>query len=74
MADRRPLTEGLKPEPELNPEDVRAFVYDKKTMPVKTLPAAKAASAPLPVSNPNPANQSARVPFGARIRADLSMP
>ena len=71
MAERRPLTEGLKPEPELDPEAVRAFVFQKKMPPDKKPPAPKTVSSPLPAGNPNPANQSAQVPFGARIRADL---
>lgn len=71
MAERRPLIEGLKPEPELDPEEVRSFVFDKKIKPAKTPPAPTAAAAPLPASNPNPVNQPSRVPFGARIRSDI---
>ncbi len=71
MPERRSLIEGTKPEPELDPEQMKAFVYNKKPKPDKSPPEPKAASAPLPPSNPNSANKSSRVPFGARIPSDL---
>jgi hypothetical protein len=72
MAKRHSLTEGVtQAEPELDPELVRALVFDKKPKPAKTSPAAKAAAAPLPAGNPNPTNQSSRHPLGARIRDEI---
>ena len=61
MADRRPLTEGLKANPPpIDPQKEKEFVYG----------GSKAAEPPAkPASQPSPLN---RVPLSTRIRADFA--
>lgn len=70
MKERRPLIEGLKPEPEVDPKAERDFVFTNKAK----APAAPPAKAPtqLSASTINPAAQSARVPVTARLPADMA--
>jgi hypothetical protein len=70
--ERRPLTEGLKEEPEVPSHVAREFVFQKQ-QPVKTPPAPDAKPATdtrLPAGTLNPAAASALVPLTARIPAE----
>lgn len=70
MADRRPLIEGLQPEPEIDPNAERAFVYDTKAKPGKQ-PSSNPLAALLSASAPASATPTGRIALGARIRGDL---
>lgn len=60
MADRRPLTEGLKsPAPPIDPQTEKDFVYGGH----------KAESPAKPATQPSPLN---RVPISTRIRGDFA--
>lgn len=67
--DRRPLTDGLKnqPEPELDPKVAKQFVYQDKAKPTSPQPNS---AARLPASTPIAATQSALVPLTARIPSE----
>ena len=68
--DRRPLTEGLKPEPEVDPKAARAFVFQGKEKPDAATPEPKqGAQTRLSADSLNPAAQSGLVPLTARIPA-----
>ncbi|CAN5301046.1 hypothetical protein BH10PLA2_BH10PLA2_19800 [soil metagenome] len=69
--DRRPLTEGLRPEPEIDPNAALDFVYQKKDKePSTPAPAKPAAPARLAAGTLSPAGQSALIPLTARIPAE----
>ncbi len=67
--DRRPLTEGLKPEPEVDPALARDFVYQNKGKQQAPEPKPEA-TARLAAASTNPSAQSALVPLTARIPAE----
>jgi hypothetical protein len=70
--DRRPLVEGLKPEPEVDPKAAREFVFQDKAKPSEAAPEPKqAAPTRLAASTINPAAQSALIPVTARIPAEM---
>ena len=69
--DRRPLTEGLKPEAEVDPEAARAFVFQKRKPEPAVTESTPDASTRLAASPVNPAAQSALVPLTARIPAEM---
>ena len=73
--DRRPLVEGLKPEPDVDQEAARAFVFQNnqnKAKPEAAAPEQKPeASTRLAAGTMNPAAQSALVPLTARIPAEM---
>src|SRR5262245_4889597 len=70
--DRRPLTEGLTTEPEVDPTAAREFVFQNKAKPAAAPTAAKpAAPARLAPGTINAAAQSALVPVTARIPAEM---
>jgi hypothetical protein len=69
--DRRPLTEGLKPEPDIDPDAARSFVYQKKdNEPSAPAPAKAPAPERLAARTISPASQSTLVPLTARIPAE----
>ena len=68
--DRRPLTEGLNPEPEVDPEAARDFVFQKPKQPAAAPETKPAATARLAAAPANPAAQSTLVALTARIPAD----
>ena len=64
MAERRPLTEGLKPStPPVDPQTEKAFVYGDKSPKETVAPA-------IPQSAPPNLN---RVPISTRIRGDFAV-
>lgn len=65
--DRRPLTEGLKTEPEVDPKAAREFIYQEKPKPpaAEPKPATRLSAGAL-----NPGAGSALVPLTARIPAE----
>jgi hypothetical protein len=66
--NRRPLTDGLKPEPEIDPKIARDFVYQDKPKSGAGASEPKPASqARLAAGNMNPTAQSSLVPLTARI-------
>jgi len=66
--DRRPLKEGLKPDPEIDPQVARDFVYQDTAKPSTTAPESKPASrSQLAAESMNPATPEALVPLTARI-------
>ncbi len=66
--DRRPLTEGLKPEPEVDPKVAQEFVFQKPKPPAGAGPETKpAAAVPLAAAPANASAQSPLVPLTARI-------
>ncbi len=66
--NRRPLTDGLKQEPEIDPKIARDFVYQDKPKPGAGAPEPKPASQTrLAAGNVNPSAQSSLVPLTARI-------
>lgn len=70
--DRRPLSEGLKPEPELDPKTARDFVYQNTPMQQAATPEPKpSATTRLAVGTPNSTAEAdtALVPLTARIQA-----
>lgn len=70
MAERRPLVEGLKATPEVEPTVEKDFVYHGKG---KSQHSAQAA-APVAVENlsPKPTLSVSRMPFTTRVRADIA--
>jgi hypothetical protein len=70
--ERRPLTEGLKDEPEVPPHLAREFVFQKsqKVDTPAALDVKPATTTRLPAGTLNPANASALVPLTARIPAE----
>jgi hypothetical protein len=66
MAERRPLTAGLKTTPEVDPAREKQFVYGDQDEPVK--------SPQTPPTAPEPKGQNpvGRVPLTTRVRADFS--
>jgi hypothetical protein len=67
MADRRPLTAGLKQGGEIDPELAKEFIYGKKPAQGKP-PAAPAAEA----HDPMPQSPVNRVHFTTRMRGDFA--
>jgi hypothetical protein len=65
--NRRPLTDGLKPvpEPEVDPEKAREFIYQDKAKP--TIAEPKPAAMRLAAPTVNPASQPTLIPLTARI-------
>ena len=69
--DRRPLTEGLKAEPEIDPKAAREFVYQNKPKPSESDAGQKPAAPTRLAAGPvNSANQPTLVPLTARIPAE----
>lgn len=69
--DRRSLTEGLTPEPEIDPERARNFVYQKPAAPAASAPQGKPQTTERLADAPaNPSNQSTLVALTARIPAE----
>jgi hypothetical protein len=68
--DRRSLTEGLHPEPEIDPKVAEAFVFQNKAKPSRVEPVQQARLASDAIK---PAAASALIPLTARIPADLFM-
>ena len=64
MTNRRPLTEGLKATPAVDPQVEEAFVFNKKPDTAEAPPSAKPAAI-----LPPPAG---RTPISTRIRADMA--
>ncbi len=70
--ERRPLTEGLKTEPEVDPKLAHEFVFQSKAPAPPVAPAGESAPTQRLAAAPvNPANQSALVPLTARIPAEM---
>lgn len=70
MNDRRPLTEGLKPQTETDPTREKEFVYGT---PAKTTPASPTVAASEPVlPAPHPHRGHSRSPLTTRIRSDYA--
>ena len=70
--DRRPLVDGLTPEPEVDPKAAREFVFQNKAKPPAATPEPKQpAPTRLAASTINPAAQSALIPLTARIPAEM---
>jgi hypothetical protein len=67
MAERRSLTEGLKPAPTVNPDVERDFVFQKSAN-----TAAENTKPPVNTSPSPNASNTARSPLSSRIRADLA--
>lgn len=66
--DRRPLTEGLKPGPEVDPKVAAEFVFQNKPEPKRAAKEiAPATATALPFAPINTAAQDALVPLTARI-------
>jgi hypothetical protein len=65
--DRRPLSDGLKPEPEVDPELAREFVYQGKSKSVPSPEPKQASRSQLAADSVTPAAQEALVPLTARI-------
>jgi hypothetical protein len=71
MPERRPLTEGLKPEPPLDPKVAREFIYQKKGRAATAPLANENLSAALPAAPPVRSSWNSRVSLTVRIRGDL---
>jgi hypothetical protein len=68
MANRRPLTAGLKAKPQANRADEERFIYDEQTKPAAAPPAPPRME-PTAVRAATKVN---RVPFTTRLRTDLA--
>jgi len=68
--DRRPLTEGLKPEPEVDPKTAREFVFQQPKQKAPAPEPKPAAQAPLAAAPVNASAQSTLVALTARIPAE----
>lgn len=68
--DRRPLTAGLTPEPEVDSKAAHDFVYQGNPNPPTTPGAKPAPPARLNAARVSPPTQSALVPLTARIPAE----
>ena len=69
--DRRPLIEGIKPEPEVDSKTAREFVFQDKSKPAaQTREPTEATPARLAAGAINPTAQLALVPLTARIPAE----
>lgn len=69
--DRRPLTEGLTPEPEVDAAVARDFIFQNKPKRPATQLEPKPVTTRLNATPLNPAAQSSLVPLTARIPADM---
>lgn len=70
MGERRPLVEGLKTKPEVEPGIEQQFVYQgngTSTPPASAAPAVSAENLPA-----NPTLPVSRMPFTTRVRADVA--